>query len=73
MNAIKRVLGVVWIAIGVAAGYFLLIDQAIPKFETGKQEDLIPAIIYTFVLAPIIVGGLGIFGYYSLTGEYDDK
>ncbi|MEN9981455.1 MAG: hypothetical protein RL542_1242 [Bacteroidota bacterium] len=73
MNAIKRVLGIVWIAIGVAAGYFLLIDQAIPKFETGKQEDLIPAIIYTFVLAPIIVGGLGIFGYYSLTGEYSDK
>jgi nitric oxide reductase large subunit len=73
MNAIKRVLGLVWIAIGVAAGYFLLIDQAIPKFETGKQEDLIPAIIYTFVLAPIIVGGLGIFGYYSLTGEYSDK
>jgi nitric oxide reductase large subunit len=73
MNAIKRLLGIVWIAIGVAAGYFLLIDQAIPKFETGKQEDLIPAIIYTFVLAPIIVGGLGIFGYYSLTGEYSDK
>jgi nitric oxide reductase large subunit len=73
MNAIKRLLGVVWIAIGIAAAYFLLIDQAIPKFETGKQEDLIPAIIYTFVLAPIIVGGLGIFGYYSLTGEYSDK
>jgi nitric oxide reductase large subunit len=73
MNAIKRLLGVVWIAIGIAAAYFLLIDQAIPKFETGKQEDLIPAIIYTFVLAPIIVGGLGIFGYYSLTGEYNDK
>jgi nitric oxide reductase large subunit len=73
MNAIKKLLGIVWIAIGVAAGYFLLIDQAIPKFETGKQEDLIPAIIYTFVLAPIIVGGLGIFGYYSLTGEYSDK
>jgi nitric oxide reductase large subunit len=73
MNAIKKLLGIVWIAIGVAAGYFLLIDQAIPKFETGKQEDLIPAIIYTFVLAPIIVGGLSIFGYYSLTGEYSDK
>ncbi|WGK95516.1 MULTISPECIES: DUF6814 family protein [Flavobacterium] len=73
MNAIKRVLGIVWIATGIAAAYFLLIDQAIPKFETGKQEDLIPAIIYTFILAPIIVGGLGIFGYYSLTGEFDEK
>ncbi|MEY4433645.1 MAG: hypothetical protein RLZZ44_1779 [Bacteroidota bacterium] len=73
MNALKRLLGLVWIAIGVAAGYFLLIDQALPKFETGKEEDLIPAIIYTFVLTPIIVCGLGIFGYYSLTGEYNDK
>jgi hypothetical protein len=73
MNAIKKILGLVWIGIGVAAAYFLIIDQAIPKFETGKNEDLIPAIIYTFVLAPIIVGGLGIFGYYSLTGEYSDK
>lgn len=73
MNAIKKLLGIVWIGLGLAAGYFLLIDQAIPKFESGKQEDLIPAIIYTFVLAPIIVGGLGIFGYYSLTGEYSDK
>ncbi|MBP6424595.1 MAG: hypothetical protein KA278_02620 [Flavobacterium sp.] len=73
MNAIKKILGIVWLALGLAAGYYLLINQAIPKFETGKQEDLIPAIIYTFVLAPIIVGGLGIFGYYSLTGEYSDK
>lgn len=73
MNAIKKLLGIVWIGLGLAAGYYLLINQAIPKFETGKQEDLIPAIIYTFVLAPIIVGGLGIFGYYSLTGEYSDK
>lgn len=73
MNAIKKILGLVWIGIGVAAAYFLIIDQAIPKFETGKNEDLIPAIIYTFVLAPIIVGGLGIFGYYSFTGEYSDK
>jgi nitric oxide reductase large subunit len=73
MNAIKKLLGIIWIGLGLAAGYYLLINQAIPKFETGKQEDLIPAIIYTFVLAPIIVGGLGIFGYYSLTGEYGDK
>ena len=73
MNAIKKLLGIVWIDLALAAGYYLLINQAIPKFETGKQEDLIPAIIYTFVLAPIIVGGLGIFGYYSLTGEYSDK
>jgi nitric oxide reductase large subunit len=73
MNTIKKLLGIVWIGLGLAAGYYLLINQAIPKFESGKPEDMIPAIIYTFILAPIIVGGLGIFGYYSLTGEYSDN
>lgn len=73
MNAIKKLLGIVWIGLGLAAGYYLLINQAIPKFESGKPEDMIPAIIYTFILAPIIVGGFGIFGYYSLTGEFSDK
>jgi hypothetical protein len=73
MNAIKKLLGIVWIGLGLAAAYYLLINQAIPKFESGKPEDMIPAIIYTFILAPIIVGGLGIFGYYSLTGEYSEK
>jgi nitric oxide reductase large subunit len=73
MNAIKKLLGIVWIGLGLAAGYYLLINQDIPKFESGKPEDMIPAIIYTFILAPIIVGGLGIFGYYSLTGEFSDK
>lgn len=40
MNAIKKILGLVWIGIGVAAAYFLIIDQAIPKFESGKPEDM---------------------------------
>jgi len=33
----------------------------------------VPAIIYTFILAPIIAGGMSILGYYALTGEYDEK
>ena len=45
MNAIKKLLGIVWIGLGLAAGYYLLINQAIPKFESGKPEDMIPAII----------------------------
>ncbi|CAM3849614.1 hypothetical protein B0A58_00845 [Flavobacterium branchiophilum NBRC 15030 = ATCC 35035] len=72
MNSIKKLLGIVWIILGLAATYFLLVDQAIPKFKSGKPEDMIPAIIYSFVLAPIIVGGLGIFGWYSLSGEYNN-
>ncbi len=72
MSTLKRILGIVWIALGIAAGYYLLINQAFPKFQSDKSEDLIPAIIYTFVLAPIIVGGLSIFGWYAITNEYDE-
>jgi len=71
MNSIKRIAGFLWIAIALAAGYYLIVNQAIPKFQSPKQEDLIPAIIYTFILTPIIVGGLSIFGVYAIKGEYD--
>lgn len=73
MNIIKRILGVVWILLGVYAGYYLLVNQAVPKFMSDKAEDLVPAIIYTFILAPVITGGLAVFGYYSLTGEYEQN
>ncbi|MGI8636801.1 MAG: DUF6814 family protein [Segetibacter sp.] len=71
MNKIRRILGILWILLGLAGGYYLIINQAIPKFNSDKSEDLIPAIIYAFILTPIIVGGLLIFGKYALQGEYD--
>jgi hypothetical protein len=71
MNKLRRILGIVWILVGLAGGYYLIINQAIPKFNSDKSEDLIPAIIYAFILTPIIVGGLLIFGKYALQGEYD--
>lgn len=71
MNQIRKILGLVWILLAVAAGYYLIVSQAIPKFESPKPEDRIPAIIYAFILTPIIVGGLSVFGYYALKGEYD--
>jgi hypothetical protein len=71
MNQLRRILGILWILLGLAGGYYLIINQAIPKFTSGKSEDLIPAIIYAFILTPIIVGGLLIFGKYALQGEYD--
>lgn len=71
MNKVRKYLGLVWILLAAAAGYYLIVSQAIPKFESPKPEDKIPAIIYAFILTPIIVGGLLIFGYYALKGEYD--
>jgi len=71
MDKLKRYLGFLWILIGLAGGYYMIITQAIPKFNSDKGDDLTPAIIYTFILTPIIVGGLLIFGKYALQGEYD--
>jgi hypothetical protein len=73
MNTLRKYAGLLWIFLGLFAGYYLIISQAIPKFESPKPEDLIPAIIYAFILAPIIVGGLVVFGFYALKGEYDIK
>ena len=73
MNAIKKLLGLVWIALALAAAYFCIFIFGYPKFISGKQEDLVFGIIILFILTPLIVLGLGTFGYYALTGEYDDK
>ncbi len=73
MNTIKRFAGILWLLAGAVAGYYLLVEQAIPKFGTGKPEDLIPAGIYTFILCPLIVGSLATFGIYALKGEYDSE
>jgi len=72
MNAIKKMLGVVWLALGAYAGYFMLTVLGIPKLSSGKQDDLVFGIIIVFILMPIVVGGLFRFGTYALQGEFDE-
>uniref|UniRef100_UPI0026075224 DUF6814 family protein n=2 Tax=unclassified Flavobacterium TaxID=196869 RepID=UPI0026075224 len=64
MNKIKRILGIVWLLLAVAAAYFCIFIFGLPKFVTGKQDDLVFGIIILFILTPLIVLGLGTFGYY---------
>ena len=71
MNLIKRILGIVWIGLGIGAGIYLIYFQAVPLWAKGGN-DLVPAIIYAFVLAPLISIGMSLFGYYSLQGEFDN-
>ncbi|MBN9284473.1 MULTISPECIES: DUF6814 family protein [Flavobacterium] len=73
MNKIKRILGIVWLLLALAAAYFCIFIFGLPKFTTGKQDDLVFGIIILFILTPLIVLGLGTFGYYALIGEYDSK
>ena len=72
MNGLKKILGILWIAIAVIVGYFGITVLGIPKIASGKQEDLVFGIIILFVLMPIISGSMSILGYYSLKGEYSD-
>lgn len=63
----------IWIALAIAAAYFCIFQFGLPKLASGKQEDLVFGIIILFVLTPLIVIGLGTFGYYALIGEYDES
>ncbi|MGL3000167.1 conserved hypothetical protein [Flavobacterium sp. 9R] len=71
MDQLKRALGMIWIAAAVAAAYFCIFEFGLPKLMSGKQDDLVFGIIILFVLTPLVVVGMGVFGYYSLMGEYD--
>ncbi|KGO96675.1 DUF6814 family protein [Flavobacterium enshiense] len=71
MNFIKRLLGLICILLSVAAAYFCIMHFGLPKFNSGKQDDLVFGIIILFILTPLIVSGLAIFGYFALNGEYD--
>ncbi|WP_143883753.1 DUF6814 family protein [Chryseobacterium binzhouense] len=72
MNGLKKILGIVWILIALAVAYLGITVMGVPKITSGKQEDLVFGIIILFILVPIVSGGMAIFGYYSLTGEYSD-
>ncbi|UOE36873.1 MULTISPECIES: DUF6814 family protein [Chryseobacterium] len=72
MDGLKKILGIVWIAVALAVAYLGITVMGVPKLTSGKQEDLVFGIIILFVLVPIVSGGMAIFGYYSLTGEYSD-
>lgn len=72
MNSLKRFLGIVWMALALAAAWFCIFEFGLPKLNSGKQEDLVFGIIILFILTPLIVLGLFTFGFYSTVGEYDD-
>jgi hypothetical protein len=48
----------------------LYVKQSIKLFEKGGMDNIVPAIIYTFILAPLLTGGMCIFGLYALQNEY---
>ena len=72
-NQLKRWLGIVWIALAIAAAWFGIFKMGIPKIMSGNQEDIVFGIIMMLIITPVAVVGLFLFGKYSLQGEYDDE
>jgi hypothetical protein len=73
MDGIKRILGILWIIIGIVS-IALLIYSAATNINTAKGDigKPLPWLIIILVFTPIAIG-LVIFGYYSLKGEYDGE
>ncbi|MFM7019027.1 DUF6814 family protein [Flavobacterium sp.] len=71
MNSIKKYIGIVWIALAAVVAYYS-IGIFGGKLTSGKQDDLVFGIIIFFVLLPLVVTGLTIFGWYAMTNEYED-
>ena len=74
MDKLKRILGVLWIIIGVAS-IVALVTGAIQNIDINGKADInkpIPWIIIIAIFTPIAIGLL-IFGWYALKGEYDGE
>jgi uncharacterized membrane protein (DUF485 family) len=70
MNSIKRVLGVVWIALGPVVLFWLIKTGAAEIAKKPIIDTKIQWGIFIGIFIPIVIG-LVLFGYYSLKGEYD--
>lgn len=74
MRNLRKILGVFWIVLAGLCAYFGVVNFGYPKIVTPKgSDDLVFGCIILFVLLPLIVGGLFLFGWYALNGEYDSK
>jgi len=70
MNKIKRMAGIIWMALGPLASFYLIktaLEEiaAKPNIDTKIQWG-----VFVAVFIPIAFG-IVIFGYYAFKGEYD--
>ena len=71
MNSVKRILGYLWILIGIAS-IVILIAGAVQNIDLKGTADInkpVPWIIIIAIFTPIAIG-LIIFGYYAIKDEY---
>jgi len=72
MNYIKRIAGMLWIAMGPIAVYYLIKTAASEISKKPFIDTEIQWSIFVIIFIPIAIG-LVLFGYYALKGEYDES
>jgi predicted Na+-dependent transporter len=70
MNTIKRFAGIIWMALGPIACYFLISTALSEIAKKPLIDTKIQWGIFVIVFIPIAIGMM-IFGWYALKGEYD--
>jgi hypothetical protein len=76
MNAIKKLLGLLWMIIAPLA-VLLMFIQAVDKIKlategVARTNTALQWGIILLIFIPVSIG-MVIFGYYSFKGEYDNK
>ena len=72
MNALKKILGIVWLVLAPAVIFFL-VNGAVTHIDPAGKKDINNPIIWVIIIAiftPIAIG-LMIFGWYAIKGEYN--
>lgn len=72
MKALKKYLGLVWMALSPAIILFL-IAGAVKNIDAGGTRDINNPIIWIIIIGiftPVAIG-LWIFGWYAFKGEYE--
>lgn len=72
MNNIKRILGLVWIAVAIIT-LIVLVTAAFQNIDMAGTKEInkpIPWVIIIAIFTPIALG-MVVFGWYAWKGEYD--
>ena len=70
MNTIKRFAGIIWMALGPVACYFLISTAFAEIAKKPVLDTKIQWGVFVLIFLPIAIGFV-LFGYYALKGEYD--
>ena len=74
MQQLKRILGIIWMALGPAV-IFILVWGAVTNIDAAGKADInkpLPWVIIIAIFNPIAIG-LSVFGWYAWKGEFDNR